>query len=103
MAGTAMKELVMTGDPQNVEKPYYQIRFPGGHVCIARTSTNEYWAHVWVNHRESTSWDPDEVEGRIVDARLDISGKHASACDPGDFADPNLYHLAVKISMGYIE
>jgi len=40
---------------------------------------------------------PRMAEGRFVDARLDLKDRHAGQEDIGDFNDPALYHLAVRL------
>ena len=74
--------------------------FPGGAVSVVRTNDGDYWVHVAVANRWN---DPQGLEfdhelARITDARLDITGKHASQVDAGDFKDPGLYHLAVRVT-----
>lgn len=51
MAATA-KVIKLTGDKKNTESAEHIIIFPGGSISVARTSTNEYWAHINVNHKE---------------------------------------------------
>ena len=86
----------LLGDPKRPEPIHFRVMFPGGDIDIVRTTDNEYWAHIRVN-RKADGWDPDRQMGRLVDARLDSLSKHASEMNPGDFADPDLYHLAVRI------
>jgi hypothetical protein len=40
----------------------------------------------------------DDKPARIVDARLDILGRHTSEVDTGEFVSDGLYHMAVRIA-----
>ncbi len=61
----------LLGDPAiKLEKPLTIIRFPGGHVEIARTTDNRYWVHVAVRP------EIDGPDGRIVGARIDFDGRY---------------------------
>jgi hypothetical protein len=52
-----------------------------------------------VNRPESNQHIAGETEtARIVNARLDQHGKHAADSDLGDFNNPSLYHVAMRIS-----
>lgn len=86
----------LEGDKSKPEPIHFRVCFPGGDVDIVRTSDNQYWVHVHVD-KEADLHGPHETTGKIVDARLDIRGKHANETDCGDFNNPDLYHLAVKI------
>lgn len=103
--GSDVAEVHVTGNPRNQEPTYVRIVFPGGDIELARVNTDpsdsskaEYWCHVRVNREQDLHANEDQIEGRPVDARLDIEGKHASETNAGDFADPGLYHLAVRIA-----
>lgn len=101
--GTDAFGLEMTGDPRNMEASHYRIVFPGGHLEVTRAQDNpnpDYWVHVYVNHKGSPSFDPDEPPARITDARLDLHDRSAGEVDIGDFDNPALYHLAVKVTHG---
>lgn len=97
--GDEVQGIRLAGDRRNPEPTYVRVMFPGGDVDVVRTSDGHYWVHVRVNRKDSPGLGLVEgaVEGRLVDARLDITGKHASETSTGDFADPGLYHLAVRI------
>lgn len=97
--GSATKTLFMRGDKADPEKPYYRIIFPGGCVYVARTSDDEYWAHISVNHKQATAFDPTQPAGRLCDARIDVTDKHAADVVWADFESPNLYHVAVKVKL----
>lgn len=87
----------LEGNPQKPEPIYFRVMFPGGDVDIVRTTDDEYWIHIHVNNNNSTSYDPMEPEARIVDARLDIADRGITETNMGDFNNPNLFHLAVRI------
>ena len=93
----------ITGKPKNCEPEFVRIEFPGGQVEVVRAKDGEdadYWVHLKVypeNHPDR--WPGDGLEAaRATDARLDIIGKHASDSDIGDFENPNLYHMAVRVT-----
>lgn len=84
------------GDPKRQPEPEsLRIVFPGGEVNLTRCSDGSYWAHI--TRHESELGDDIRPAGRLVDARIDVRGKHASECDAGDFANPETYHVAVRI------
>ena len=78
------------------EPEHFRVVFPGGDVDIVRTTNGEYWVHLAV-HKHGDGSSPHEFVGEICDARLDVHGKHASDTDAGDFADENLYHVALRV------
>ena len=67
--------------------------FPGGDVDVVRTADGDYWVHVRVSSGNDVKEESAEVEGKLVDARLDVRGQHASESDVGDFENPGAYHL----------
>lgn len=87
----------LEGDRRKPEPDAFRVVFPGGDVDVSRTLDGEYWIHVRVD-RPGRRTDEDGPTARIVDARLDIEAKHAADTDAGDFAHPDLYHLAVRIA-----
>jgi hypothetical protein len=92
--------VVLEGDPKKPEPIHFRVVFPGGDIDIARTSNNQdYWVHVRVDHPDDGN-DPyrEVMDARIVDARLDCRDKDATCMDVGDFNNPTLYHLAVRIT-----
>lgn len=89
----------LEGNPSNPEPEHFRVCFPGGDVDIVRTTTNDYWIHVRVNHEDHGAFvKGEDVPARIVDARLDLTNKHTAEVNVGDFNDPNLYHLAVRVA-----
>jgi hypothetical protein len=95
--GDAVLGVELEGNPKKPEPDHFRVYFPGGDVDITRTTDNEYWIHVHVNCKESTSYNPMEPTGFIKDARLDITDISASEANIGDFDNPNLYHLAFRV------
>jgi hypothetical protein len=97
--GTDVQGFELYGNPQRqVEPSEVRITFPGGDVTVARTTNNDYWVHVRVNTDTDDTWVAGEAVGHITDARLDSTNRHTSEANVGDFADPNLYHLAVRVT-----
>jgi len=95
--GTKVQGVWLKGDRRNPEPETFRVILPGGDIDVVRTSDDDYWIHVRVNVPGRTSHS-DATLGKIIDARLDIAGKHASDCDEGDFSHPDLYHLAVRVA-----
>jgi hypothetical protein len=81
------------------EPTHVRIVFPGGDVDVARCDDGSYWIHVRVDSEADVRAESADHAGKLVDARLDIRGKHASECDAGDFGHPELYHLAVRVKV----
>lgn len=48
--GNTAKVIELFGDPKKPESAEHIITFPGGSISVCRTSKNEYWAHIKVNH-----------------------------------------------------
>ncbi len=86
-----MKRLNVTymGDDVRVALPY-------GDIDITRCDNGDYWVHVRVNRAGDMVG--KEPYGKVIDARLDIEGKSVTEADIGDFADPGLYHMAVRVA-----
>lgn len=95
--GDVVQGIRLRGNPQNPEPEHVRIVFPGGDVDVVRTQDGDYWVHIRVASPEEVLGEAAEVAGQLVDARLDVRGKHAGECDAGDFAHPELYHLAVRV------
>lgn len=98
--GDAVQGVRLYGDPRSPEPEIFRVMFPGGDVDVVRTTDGDYWVHVRVDSEQDLrERDEEDVRpGKIMDARLDIRGEHASDCDAEDFAHPDLYHLAVRVT-----
>lgn len=88
------------GDAKKPEPIHFRVEIPHGDVDIVRLDNGDYWVHVRTNKPEDGET-PDVTDrgfGKIVDARLDILGKHAGEIDVGDFNNELLYHVAVRLT-----
>jgi len=66
------------------------VKFPGGHVEVARTSDGGYWAHVYADD-----------EANIERSRIDYSREYASKNGIPEIADQeHVQHIAVKFQKG---
>lgn len=93
---SAKGKFTLHGAPAvKIEKAYTIIEFPGGGIEITRTSDNQYWVHVTVNHPEALAF--DAKPGQIVDARIDVHNDHASLERAAPLLDPAINHLAILI------
>lgn len=95
--GDEVQGIELRGDRRSPEPTYVRVAFPGGDVDVVRASDGSYWIHVRVDQAKDVTASGEPV-GQITDARLDVAGKHASETDAGDFGNPGLYHLAVRVS-----
>jgi len=96
--GDKVLGVTLEGNPRKPEPESFRVVFPGGDVDIVRTSDNQYWIHVRVDHeKHGIKAIEDLIPSRIVDARLDLLGKHTSEVNVGDFNSDMLYHLAVRV------
>lgn len=94
--------VVITGNPRNQEPTHVRIIFPGGEVEVTRASNGpgaDYWCHIRVVHRKDDEVVVDgEKPAHVTDARIDLKNKHASESNAGDLHDPEMYHLAVRVT-----
>ena len=86
----------LEGNPKKPEPIYFRVKFPFGDVDVTRCSDNTYWVHVRINKPDDGD-DPNRPFGKFIDARIDLTTKHANETNTGDFKDPNMYHMAVKV------
>jgi hypothetical protein len=87
------------GDKRRPEPEYFRLKFPGGDVDLSRLDDGSYWVHLRVNRPDDGGMPDERVFAQIVDARLDVRGKHAAETDPGDFKHPGLYHVALRVKV----
>jgi len=87
----------LKGDPKNPEPIHFRVVLPFGDVDIVRTTTNDYWIHARVNHQDDGD-DPYRHFGKFTDARIDLTSEHTANVNTGDFAHPDMYHMAVRLS-----
>lgn len=93
--GDEHAKVILEGDPKKRPEPtYVSIGFPGGEVTVSRCDDGSYWVHVGTEKVFETN----QQIGRISDARLDIEGRNASEVNVGEFSDPKLCHLAVRVA-----
>lgn len=101
-AGSDVAIVEVTGDIRNQEPGSVRVRFPGGEMEIVRVGSGpdvDYWCHLRIVRPGDDETVLDgEPPARVVDGRIDVKGKHASDCDAGDLAHPDLYHLAVRVT-----
>ena len=95
--GDAVLGVTLEGNRKKPEPIHFRVHLPFGDVDIVRTTDNDYWVHIRKNRADDLAETPRNVEGKFVDARLDLADRHAGQEDLGDFGNPNLYHLAVRL------
>src|SRR6266540_3560313 len=86
--GAEVQGIRLRGDRRDPEPTHVRIVFPGGDVDVVRTEGGDYWIHVRVDSESDVAGEAAERPGELVDARLDIRGKAASAVHVGDFKRP---------------
>ncbi len=95
--GDEVQGIRLRGDPAIRPEPVHvRIVFPGGDVDVARCDDGSYWVHVRVDNDEDVLGERAECAGKLTDARIDIRSK--GVADPGDFAHPDLYHVALRVA-----
>lgn len=96
--GTECQGVKLESDPRNPEPLQFSVQFPGGEVRVCRQENGDYWCHV-------TAFKPQHFDGserdmgEFVDSRIDCLAKHACETIGGDFASPDCYHVAVRVSL----
>lgn len=97
--GDDVQGVRLCGDKYTRPEPIsFRVAFPGGDVEVSRTSVDDYWIHVRVNRPASGQHIPGETPtARIVDARVDAHDKHGGTLSAEVLAEPELYHLAVRV------
>ena len=97
MPATA-KVIVLKGDPKKPESAEHIIKFPGGSISVCRTSTNEYWAHIEVNHKPTVLLEEAVREakaGEVVGSRVDYNRPPGEVREIPDMEE--IQHIAIKI------
>lgn len=90
----------LEGNPRKPEPGEFRVAFPGGDVAISRCTDGSYWVHVARNRADQTDGLCSYGQvGALTDARIDIDGRHTSELNVGDFANPDTYHVAVRIAV----
>ena len=101
--GQSAEGIALTGNPKSGEPDHVRITFPGGDVEVVRTTNGvnpDYWVHIRINHPKDGLDTPGETQhGKLTQARLDLhdTGTGSSKGNVGDFNNPNLHHLAVRV------
>ena len=95
--GTNVLGVKLEGNPNKPEPIHFRVTLPFGDVDIVRCTDNTYWVHVRVEHENSLQQYLNKPIGKFIDARIDLTSKHASECNAGDFGHPDMYHMAVRI------
>ncbi len=82
--GTNVLGVVLEGDPQKPEPIHFRVCLPFGDVDIVRCSDDTYWIHVRTDNKNHGLHIPGDATGKFIDARIDLTSKHASECNAGD-------------------
>lgn len=89
----------LEGNPKKPEPIHFRVVLPTGCIDIARCENGDYWIHVNANNPERGDLCPGEFQpGYLIDARLHSTNIFTSEANLGDFADPGLYDVALRIS-----
>ena len=96
MAGPS-KVINLKGDKNNPESAEHIITFPGGYISVTRTSNNEYWAHIGVNHKQLLE-DVSSISkfGQVVENRIDYDDTGVQEIATRHRL-PFINHIAVRI------
>ncbi len=92
------KVILIKSDSAQPESAEHIIKFPGGSISVCRTSDNEYWAHIEVNHGQvlADAGLRESKRGDVVDSRIDYDTGLISGMPDM----PAINHLAVRITTG---
>lgn len=95
--GDKAQGVTLRGDRRNPEPETFRVTMPCGEVDIVRNEDDSYWIHI------STQKPSEEhgvvTVGTLTDARLDVKGMQGDEPRTGDFSNPKLFHLAVRIAI----
>ncbi len=99
--GDSVQGVRLLGDPRKPEHESFRLEFPGGVVDLQRCTDGSYWVHVLCNQRELVidreGPDSGAIYSRFSEARLHSTNKHTSEADLGDFENPGLYDVALRV------
>lgn len=95
--GSEVMGVRLLGNPKKPEPEYFRICLPFGDVDISRCRDGSYWVHTVVYSEAQVQCGQASKVGVFMDGRIDIHNKHASDVNAGDFANPDAYHVAVRI------
>lgn len=89
------------GDKRRPEPDSFRVEFPGGLVDLERCTDGSYWVHVLCNQPEKTIEREGPASGaiysRFSEARMHMTTKHSAEADLGDFENPGLYDVALRV------
>lgn len=84
------------GDIRNPEPSTAIVKFPGGHIEVARHSDGSYWVHFGRNARLN---DPEgDVLGCIVESRVDYVHEAGRPIEPLQ-REQDIEHFAVRVGV----
>lgn len=96
--GTDAEGIRLQGDPRSPEPTYTILKFPGGELSVTRLTEGagpyECWVHLTLDRPEPADPGP---RGVLVDARVDVHGRHVNEVPAGILEDPDLYHVAFRV------
>lgn len=91
----------LEGNPRKPEPDSFRVEFPGGEVDIERCTDGSYWVHVLCKQKEHTidreGPDSDTLYARFGEARMHMTTKATHQANLGDFENPGLYDVALRI------
>ena len=98
--GTNVLGVTLEGNPEKPEPIHFRVCLPFGDVDIVRCTDDTYWVHVRTNNKNTGTHVHKNAMGKFIDARIDLTSKHTRDCNVGDFGNPDMYHMAVRIGKG---
>jgi len=99
--GDSVVGVELEGNPRKPEHDSFRVKFPGGEIDIERCTDGSYWIHMLVNQRDKTiereGPGSGAVYAHVSEARMHLTNKHSSEANLGDFANPGLYDVALRV------
>lgn len=90
------KVINIKGDPRNPEPADHIINYPGGFITVTRTSNNEYWVHIGVNHGQVLEGMVMQGKrGEVIESRIDYDYPITEIPELDNM--PQINHIAVRI------